>query len=167
MYADDLVLLAQNERDVQKMLNTVGEWCPKLGMNVKPFKFRRYTCQKQIQVLYKCCLQKRRSAFKHFTMQYKYLGLVLNQLFDFNDPAEQVAKAAGRALHVLIAKSKMYWGMPFICFRKLFQSVVLPVIQYVSQIQVKKQYTCINALQNRACRYYLGVGKYTVNAAVQ
>ena len=44
MYADDLVLLAQNERDVQKMLNTVGEWCPKLGMNVKPFKFRRYTC---------------------------------------------------------------------------------------------------------------------------
>ena len=36
MYADDLVLLAQNECDLQKMLNTVGEWCTKLGMKVNP-----------------------------------------------------------------------------------------------------------------------------------
>ena len=29
-----------------------------------------------------------------------------------------------------------------------------------------KEYTCINAVQTRAMRYFLGVGKYTPNAAV-
>ena len=57
--------------------------------------------------------------------------------------------------------------MPFTCFRKWFQSVVLLVIQYGFSILGKKQYTCINAIQNRASQYFLGVGKYTANAAVQ
>jgi len=49
----------------------------------------------------------------------------------------------------------------------LYHSIVLPVIHYGSAIWGHKQYTCINAIHNKACRYYLGVGKYTANAAVQ
>ena len=29
-----------------------------------------------------------------------------------------------------------------------------------------KPYTCISAVQNRACRYYLGLGRYAPNTAV-
>ena len=29
-----------------------------------------------------------------------------------------------------------------------------------------KEYSCINAVQNRACRFFLGVGKYAPNNAV-
>ena len=78
-----------------------------------------------------------------------------------------MAKATGRALGELIAKSKAYGCMPFTCFSKLFQSIALPVINSGSSIWGHKQYTCINAIHNRACRYYLGVGKYIANAALQ
>ena len=56
--------------------------------------------------------------------QYKCLGLVINEHVDFNVTEEHVAKATGRALGVLIAKSKAYGDMPFtyleICFKVLY-----------------------------------------------
>ena len=51
-------------------------------------------------------------------------------------------------------------------FRKLLKRIALPKIHSCSSIWGHKQYTSINAINNRACRYYLGVGKYTANAAV-
>jgi hypothetical protein len=68
---------------------------------------------------------------------------------------------------LLIAKSKAYGGMPFSCFKKLYDSLVMSVINYGSAIWGHKEYSSINAVHNKACRYYLGVGKYTPNAAVQ
>ena len=97
----------------------------------------------------------------------KYLGLVLSEHLDFRVTVDCVAKSASRALGLLIAKSKAYGGMPFKCFRKLYESIVLPVIHYGSAIWGHKEYKCINAVHNRACRYFLGVGKYTANATVQ
>ena len=41
------------------------------------------------------------------------------------------------------------------------------MIHYGSAIWGHKEYKCVNAVHNRACRYFLGVGKYTANAAVQ
>ena len=57
--------------------------------------------------------------------------------------------------------------MPFKCFKKLYETMVLPVIQYGSAIWGHSQFTCINGVHNKACRFFLGVGKYTPNAAVQ
>ena len=44
--------------------------------------------------------------------------------------------------------------------------MVLPLIHYGSAIWRYSQFTCINAVHNKACLYVLGVGKYTPNAAV-
>ena len=44
--------------------------------------------------------------------------------------------------------------------------MVWSVINYGSGIWGTKQYSCINAIQTRAERYFMGVGKYTPNAAV-
>ena len=44
--------------------------------------------------------------------------------------------------------------------------MVWPVISYGAAIWGTKEYSCINAVQHRACRFFLGVGKYTPNAAV-
>ena len=40
------------------------------------------------------------------------------------------------------------------------------MIDYGSPIWGTREYTCINAVQNRAGRFFLGVGKYTPNIAV-
>ena len=89
-----------------------------------------------------------------------------NEFLDFRITADYVAKAANRALGILIAKSKALGGMPFKCFKKLHETMVLSVIHYGSDIWGHSQFSCINGVHSKACRYFLGVGKYTRNAAV-
>lgn len=67
---------------------------------------------------------------------------------------------------LLIAKYRSIGGMPYDVFTKLFETLVWPVISYGASIWGFKSYTCINAVQNRALRFYLGTGKYTPTAAV-
>ena len=98
-----------------------------------------------------------------------YLGIVMNEFLDFNVTAKIVAQSASRALGALIHKVKINGGMPAITYEKLYNCSVQPIIDYGSAIWGFKDYSkcCINAVFNRACRFYLGVGKYTPNAAVQ
>ena len=57
--------------------------------------------------------------------------------------------------------------MSFKCFTKLYESMVIPIIRYEAAIWGHKEFSCINAVHNRMCRYFLGVKKFTPNAAVQ
>ena len=74
--------------------------------------------------------------------------------------------SASRALGLVISKCKVFGGFQCSTFTKLFDSMVWPTINYSAPIWGDKSYSCINAVQNRAMRYYFGVGKYTANAAV-
>ena len=67
---------------------------------------------------------------------------------------------------MLIAKSKALGGMAYKVFTKLYDTVVWPVISYGASVWDWKVFSCINAVQNRAMRFYLGTGKYTPNAVV-
>ncbi len=49
----------------------------------------------------------------------------------------------------------------------MYDALVLPILTYGAAIWGHRHYSCINAVFNRALRFYLGVGKYTPNAAVQ
>ncbi len=80
--------------------------------------------------------------------------------------AKHVADAAGRALGLLIAKSKAAGGLPYQCFSKLHDGLVQSVIDYGAAIWGVRDYSCISAVHNRAARFFLGVGRYTPNAAV-
>ncbi len=88
--------------------------------------------------------------------KYKYLGLVLTEHLDYDTTASIVAKSAGRALGLLIAKFKAYGGLPYDCYIKLYDSLVQPIIDYGSAIWGTKDSSCINAVQHRACRVFYG-----------
>ena len=80
--------------------------------------------------------------------------------------AKTVAQSATRALGLLIAKCKQVGGFAYSTFTKLYDSLVWSVIDYGASIWGFTDYTCINAVHHRACRFFMGVGKYTPNAAV-
>ena len=69
-----------------------------------------------------------------------------------------------------VKKNKLYLscigGMSYDVFSKLYDTLVWPVISYGAAIWGSKSFSCINAVQNRAMRFFLGVGKYTSTAAV-
>ena len=56
--------------------------------------------------------------------------------------------------------------MPFDVFTKLYDALVWPVSAYGAAIWGDRAFSCIDAVHNRAMRFYLGVGRYTPMAAV-
>ena len=67
---------------------------------------------------------------------------------------------------LLIAKYMSAGGFTYDVYTKLYNSLVWPVIGYGRAVWGLKSFSCINAVHNRAMRLYLGVGRYTSNAAV-
>ena len=166
MYADDMVLLCENEADLQCMLNVLYGWCQKWGMCINNEKTKIVHFRNPSNM---------RSNFHFicgdkdidFTDKYKYLGLILNEYLDYHVTAKAVSQSDGRALGLLIAKSKAYGGMPYDCFTKCYDALVRSVINYGAAVWGFKEYSCINAIQNRASRFFLGLGRYAPNIAVQ
>ena len=165
LFADDIVLLAENPNDLQVLLNILSTWCKLNGMVINGTKsnivhFRTPSVPRTDTV---------------FTIgdvnldvveSYKYLGLILSEFLDFSKTAKAVAKSAHRALGLIIAKAKSFGGLPYNVFYKLYESIVCPVIMYGAPIWGTECFSCIQAVHNRAARYFLNVGKYTPVAAV-
>jgi len=165
LYADDIVLVANSEEELQEMLDTLNEWCASNRLQVNTSKSNivhfRPNSTARTGFNFKCG-----QADLIIVEKYKYLGLVLNEFLDFNVTAKMVAQSASRALGLLIAKYKSAGGMPYDVYTKLYDSLVWPVISYGAAVWGHTNFSCINAVQNRAMRFFLGTGKYTPNAAV-
>ena len=99
--------------------------------------------------------------------KYKYLGLWFTEDLDFSYMAREVAAAAQRSLGLLIAKARCIGGLPFECYTKLYNSLVQPVIDYGVSIWGYSSFSCIEAVQNRAVRFFLGVHCKAPNTATQ
>ncbi|XP_063435839.1 uncharacterized protein LOC134716763 [Mytilus trossulus] len=65
-----------------------------------------------------------------YSTTYTYLGLVLSEFLDYNVTAEAVSASANRALGLVIAKCKIFGGVTHNVFSKLYESSVLPIVEY-------------------------------------
>ena len=88
------------------------------------------------------------------------------EFLGFDVTAKIVAQSASRALGLLIAKYNSMGGMPYDVFTKLYDSMVWPIISYGAAIWGTISFSCINAVQNRAMRFFLGTCKYTPTASI-
>ena len=165
MYADDIVLLTDNEKDLQTLLNALNDWCKNndMSINVTKSNVVHFRTEKTTR---SNCVFKCGEHIIEYSDKYKYLGLVLNEHLNLNVTAKMVAQSASRALGLVIAKCKVAGGVPYKVFTKLYDSIVWPVIAYGAAIWGHKEFSCISAVHNRAMRFFLGVGKYTPTVAV-
>ena len=166
LYADDVILIADTEEDLQSLLNCLHEWsarnCLKINSDKsKVVHFRRSSVPRSV-FNFSCG-----DLNLDLIQQYKYLGLILEEHLDYSITAKAVAQSASQALGLLIAKAKACGGFPFGTFTRLYDSTVNSVISYGASIWGTREYSCINAVQHRAGRFFLGVGKFTPNAAVE
>ena len=77
-----------------------------------------------------------------------------------------IAQPASRALGLLITKDKALGGMPYQCFSKCYDAIVQSTLNSGAPIYGTSTFSCIDTVQNRACRYFLGLGKYAPNTAI-
>ncbi len=85
-------------------------------------------------------------------VQYKYLGIVINEFNDYNVTAQFLADAANRALGSAINKYKIINDLGYYTYTRLFQSGVCPILYYCSDVWGYKKFSQIDAIQNKAIR---------------
>ena len=97
LYADDIVLLSENENDLQFMLNELCVWCNLNNMAINVNKSNivhfRPCCIPRTEVVFKCGVNN-----IQVTEKYMYLGLTLSEFLDYNVTAKIISQSASRAL---------------------------------------------------------------------
>ena len=154
LYADDIVLLADDEHDLQALLTIVNTWCSKWRLEVNLLKTNIMHVHKK---------QKPRSNFNfmfenktvEYCDQYKYLGVTLNQNLNFEKTTEELTGGAGRALGGIITKMIKNGGFPLKVYKILYESCVCSISDYGSEILGFHQYESIEKLHSRAIRAFL------------
>ena len=109
LYADDIVILAKNENDLQDLLNIVENWCKRWRLEVNLAK---------TNVMHVRPKRKESSKFmflfnKHdvpYCKEYKYLGCQINENLDFGCTVSVLADSVSRALSSVITKMIKKWG---------------------------------------------------------
>ena len=166
LYADDEVLIAESEADLQSMLDILGIWCKSNLLSINTSKSNIMHFRNSSTSTYGAVFLVNQEILS-YTTQYKCLGVVLTEHLDYVITTKIVAQSANRELGPLIAKSKAFGGFQYGPFTKLNESIVCLAISYGAAVWATQSYNCINAVQNRAARYFLNVRKYTPNAAIK
>ena len=156
--ADEIALIAHDAQSLQLLLNKLNEWCGKWRLSINSDKTKivhfRPASVSCFNDLFSCGhlnIEK--------TEKYKYLGLWFQEHLDLKFATSKLAKSARRALSVLHAKFKCAGGMSYDVYTKLYTSLVEPILYYCSGIWGLTGSTKVNTVQNKACRYFLWVGK--------
>ena len=164
-YADDIVLLAGNERDLQVMIDCVDTWCKKWRMtvnvdktNVVHFRHRNTNLTTSDFKIGNRQLKK--------VKEYKYLGIILDEFLSYSATVELLSGSANRALGAVINKFQNFKNSGYKIFTKLFHTNVCSILDYSSGIWGYKNFNACDKVQLRAQRWFLGVHNKTPILAI-
>ena len=166
LYADDIVLLADNEQDMQDLLNIVELWCKRwrLEVNLGKTNILHVRAKRKLQSRFVFLFNKRPVPYCTF---YKYLGCYVNEHLDYSFTSSKQADSAGRALSSIITKMIKCKGFPFSVYTKLYESCVCSVSQYGSEVFGYDRFDSGSKLQLRALRAYLGLPRNVTSCGLQ
>ena len=136
MFADDLVLLADNHIGLQRYLEILAEYCHKWHIQVNFVKtkvvvFSRDRCPQN----YSFSINE---SILEITNEYKYSGLLLQSNGTYKKAVTTLAGQANKALFSLMSKaSHLHYPKPAL-LGHLFDSLVRPILQYAREILGRK-----------------------------
>ena len=105
LYADDIAVIADNEKDLQTMLNCIEQWCNKWKLVINSMKSQIIHFRKCRRPRTSCKFHIGKNEI-HIVQCYKYLGVIFDEYLNFRQCEESLADAAGKALGGLIHKLK-------------------------------------------------------------
>ena len=116
LYTDDLTLMAENENDLQTLLNCVENWCNKWRMSVNHPKSKIVHFRKVRVSITDFSFT---SQNKTVDIVQKYLGLISGDHLDFKASINEICSQGGRALGACISKFKTLKDVGYITYKKI------------------------------------------------
>jgi len=159
-------MIAPTEDNLQRMLNVLSKWSKKWRIYVNKTKTKvmhfRNTRTDQSNFKFMCS-----GSQLEYVSSYKYLGVTMSEHLKYNENADLLAQASGRALGSIIAKYKIHKFMGYNTFTKLFESCVCPVMDYASGVWGYEEFAKPSSVQHRAARVFLGVHRFVPIPALE
>ena len=160
-YADDIVLLSDTEAGLQKLINVVNNWCLRWRMKVNVNKTKIMHIRRKNS---KCTEQEFKLGTKRIEIVtcYKYLGVIIDEYVTMGMCEESLAKAASRALGMVICKTKEGFELSYDSYSKMYDSMVLPILDYAyGAWGTGGNLTKMDSVHHRAIRFFCGLPKKT------
>ena len=174
IYADDLLLLSESEKGLQSCLNSLQSYCDswKLKVNIDKTKVMIFSSGKLDIKSFRFTIFGNEIEIVH---KYKYLGIILHYNANLKHAAEHMYQKSLKGIFSLKSKILDFDVMNNPLKLKLFDTLIRPILTYGSEIWVTdykiKENTLDNLpfekIQNRFCKYLLGVHKKASNFAAR
>ncbi len=170
LYADDLVLVAKDQDDLQTQLNTLDSFSKAVKMEVNIDKTKVMVVRKNKQQSRAKNGNKRLWKVGNKDIKecdsYKYLGVTLKSNGSFSEHIDIVKEKAQKAFYSLISKSKEWGGFQPRLFLYLWDHTILPILNYASEVWGVDEWPKLETLHLKACKYALGVRTNTTTDGV-
>ena len=166
LFADDIVLIAPNEVNLQLMLDYLTKWCVenRMEVNINKTKIIHFRKTNSARTVFNFHLG---NCPIDICDTYKYLGIILNEHLDYTETANALSESAGRAFSSLIVNLYNKMDLLYSSYTKVYETKLVPIMDYSSSVWGAKCYPKTDTLHNRIIRFYLGVHKCTSNAVIQ
>ena len=158
LYADDIVLLAENEQDLQSLFFLVENWCKdwRLEVNLTKTNILHVRESKKVQSKFMFIFD---MVPVTYCTSYKYLGCSINENLDYSFTISTLADSAGRALGSIITKMIKNGGFPFKVYQMFHEACVCSILEYGSEVFGFDDHDSALKIYLRAASSYLGVPK--------
>ena len=159
LYADDIILMAKSEPELQILISALETWCNtwQMQVNVAKTNIIHFRHCRKARTNYQFRINNKSIEIVSI---YKYLGFYLHEFMNYNKHAEKMADSGSRALGSIIGKFKTFKNVTFDSFTKLYESCVTSILDYASEVWGCCKAPSCNKIQQRAIRYYLGVHRF-------
>lgn len=163
-YADDIVLLANKQSDMQRLADICGEECEKLGLkfSAKKSGYMVFNDNSEQTVLIQGQEIPR-------VKEYKYLGIWINEGDRYLETQEKTTTAKGKR-NAAIMKHRALWGYNrYEVLRGMWKGVMVPGLTFGNAVVCLKSgvQSGLDCNQRSVGRLALGAHGKTTNEAVQ
>ena len=165
LFADDIALINDTISGLQKQLNISFGYCmeSKLVANVGKTKVMVFKKGDRISKHEKWYYD---GKLLDIVNCFTYVGLAFSMELSFYRMCSELSKKGKHVLVTLLSSLRDYRQLPKHIFFKLFDTKVLPVIVYGSEIWGFTQYDVLEQVHYYACKRFMCVGIKSCNAAV-
>ena len=165
MFADDVTLLNDTIGRVQAQLNVLQQFSRNYGLKVninktKLMVFRNGGPLRRNEKLYFNGL------LVESVTYYKYLGLIFSSRLSWSKTIKTLRQQAEKAIIAVKIICNKCGELPFNIAFHLFDTLVLPILCYGSEIWGYQIHADIEIVHRSFCKYILGTSSHTPNSAV-
>ena len=165
LFADDIVLVNDTVGRLQAQLNVLHNFCEQFGMQINKEKtkvmvFRNGGTLRRNEKWYYGGTQL--ETISH----YKYLGVEFSSRLVWTSALKRLCSQSLRGMMVIRTLFNQCGDMPVDIGLELFDKMVLPILEYGSEVWGYEPRDQIEAVQRKYCRILLGVSSRTQNEVV-